>query len=52
MFVKKCIEFTVIHQNKKHRVKTSWGEYKTLRLLLSEKLKYQGLVNAEAWESA
>jgi ferredoxin, 2Fe-2S len=39
MFIRnRNIEFTVIYLGEEHRVQTWWGEYKTLRFLLSDKL--------------
>lgn len=43
MFIRnRNIEFTVIYFGEEHRIKTWWGEYKTLRLLLSNKLNISG----------
>ena len=36
------IEFTVIYRGQKHRLQTKWGEFKTLRLLLNNKLSING----------
>lgn len=43
MFIRnRNIEFTVIYSGEEHQVKTSWGEYQTLRLLLANKFNISG----------
>ncbi len=43
MFIRnRNIEFTVVYLGEEHRIKTWWGEFKTLRLLLNNKLNISG----------